>query len=257
MARVGLVVRDDRRYAGAGTQPRRQAGPQSVLGPPGLEGEPAPSRSGHAGVLLDHESRAAWDRCGVDTTREPPARAAIPAWMRPTRFELRDLSCLAIRQVADLKAREPAGMIAVVGWLRGLSRGPVTGRTDSAQVRDVALCELCAAECRLDDGRQPPPLHEVSQLLEVAYWPPEDVDAEFALGVWLTLSWALGETERPPLNLPIRSADGTVAGEVEIYAQLVTGGQDRAEARETATALAAASRRLAALVEDTAARIRA
>jgi hypothetical protein len=39
-------------------------------------------------------------------------------------------------------------------------------------MREVAWCELCAAEHLLDDGRPVAPLHEVCQLLEVAHHPP-------------------------------------------------------------------------------------
>jgi hypothetical protein len=100
-------------------------------------------------------------------------------------------------------------------------------------------------------------LHEVCQLLGVAYHPPVPVDPGFARGVWLTLRWALGQTPRPPLDLPLRGRDGAVLGEVEIYATLIERGSNREQARQAATALAADSRRLAALVEDSAGRIRA
>jgi len=43
--------------------------------------------------------------------------------------------------------------------------------------REVALAELCATECLLDDGYPPPPLHEVCQRLELAHLPPMSVDA--------------------------------------------------------------------------------
>jgi hypothetical protein len=147
-------------------------------------------------------------------------------------------------------------MIAAVGWLRGLCLGPVTGRTEGPQSRDVALCELCAAESQLADQRHPPPLHEVCQLLEVSYREPPEVDSGYALGVWLTLRWALGETQSPPLDLPIRRPDGSLAGEAEIYARLVEGGQDHEAAQESASVLATASRRLAVMVEDIARTIR-
>jgi hypothetical protein len=44
--------------------------------------------------------------------------------------------------------------------------------------------------------------------------------------VWFTLRWALGKASRPPLDLPIRRADGQLMGEVEIYAELVAGCVD-------------------------------
>jgi hypothetical protein len=144
-------------------------------------------------------------------------------------------------------------MVAVVGWLHGQIPGPVTSRSDGVELRDVALVELCAAECLVVDGRPPPPLHDVCQLLEVAYRQPIDVDAGFARGVWLALRWVLGQEPRPPLDLPIRRRDGAVMGEVEMYVELVSRGEPQPTARAAARALAADSRRLAALVEETAA----
>jgi hypothetical protein len=171
-------------------------------------------------------------------------------------MQLRDLSCLALRLVAEQRSREAAGMVATLGWVRGLIQGPATGRAEPARLREVAWYELAAAEHLLADGRPVPPLHDLCQLLEVSYQAPLAVDAGYGIGVWLTLRWLLGEASRPPLNLPIRRPDGQLMGEVELYASLVEGCVDRVEARETATALAADSRRLAALIDDAADRIR-
>jgi hypothetical protein len=184
------------------------------------------------------------------------ARSALPEWLAVTPAELRDLSCLALRLVVEQRSREAAGMVAVASWLHGQLRGPATARDEGPRRRDVALAELCAAECLVDDGHPPPPLHDVCQLLEVSYRPPIDVDAGYGRGVWLTLRWALGKASRPPLDLPIRRRDGRLMGEVEIYAELVAAGRDRAKARRAAVLLATDSVRLADLVEDAAARIR-
>ncbi len=176
----------------------------------------------------------------------------LPDWVRPGVIELRDVFFLALDMV-DRNSQEAAGIVAVITWLLGQSGGPVTGRTDGADRRDVAVVELCAAEHLADDGPVPP-LHEVCQHYEVAYLPALPVDVGHARGAWLALRWTLGETSRPPLDVPIRCADGSLMGEVDIYAKLVSGGKDRTAARKTAVALAKASRRLAELVEQTAAR---
>lgn len=153
-------------------------------------------------------------------------------------------------------------MVAAVGWLHGSLRGPVTGRQDGPDVRNVALCELCAAESLVDDGHAPPPVREVHRMLGVAFRPALDVDAGYARGVWLTLRWALGVATREPLELPIRAADGRLMDEASIHAVLLGrlgSTSDRAQldrARRNAAALAEQSRRLAELVEDTAVRIR-
>jgi len=201
----------------------------------------------HAGCLLQLGPRRGCDRGGM--SRQPD----MPGWVVPAPVELRDLVCLAFRHHAAHGTREAAGIVAVAGWLRGQQPAPVTARSNGAEVRDVALVELCAAECLVDDGRPPPPLHDVCQLLEVAYRKPVDVDPGFARGVWLALRWVLGQESRPPLDLPIRRPDGAVMGEVEIYAELVSRGEPAPTARAAAKALAADSLRLAALVEETAA----
>lgn len=183
------------------------------------------------------------------------ARSALPGWLVVTPLELRDLCCLALRLVVEQQAREATGIVATIFWLSALSRGPATAREDGPDRRDVALAELCAAECLAGVG-VPPPLHDVCQLLEVAYRPTLEVDSGYGRGVWSTLRWAMGKTSLPPLDLPIRRRDGRLMGEVELYAELLAGGQDRAEAREAAMVLAADSRRLVALIEDAASRIR-
>lgn len=147
------------------------------------------------------------------------AQSALPGWLAVTPAELRDLWCLALRLVMEDQSREAAGMVAVVFWLLGRSRGPATAREDGPDRRDVVLAELCAAECLVDDGPVPP-LHDVCQLLEVAYRPPIEVDSGYGRGVWFALRWVLGKASRPPLDLPIRRPDGRLMGEVEIYADL-------------------------------------
>ncbi len=190
-------------------------------------------------------------------------QAVLPGWVRPTPYELRDLSCLALGLVVEQRSRDASGIVAALGWLCGLLRGPATGRTEGAASRDVALCELCAAESLLGDGAPPPPLEEVCRILGVEFRTPMQVDAGYASGVWRTLHWVLGSASTPPMILPIRGADGAVLGEVAIYAELLArmdetaDARQREQARTDAAALAAESRRLAARIEDTAARVRA
>jgi hypothetical protein len=73
----------------------------------------------------------------------------------------------------------------------------------------------------------------------------------------LALRWALGQSARPPLDLPLRDAAGSVLGEDQIYATLISRGSAPADARRAAGMLAADSLRLAVLIEDTAERARA
>ena len=187
------------------------------------------------------------------------ARATLPGWLVPAAVSVRDLSCLALRLVVEQQLREAAGMVATAGWLHGSLPGPVTGRPDGPGTRDVALCELCAAESLVDDGQVPPPVREVHRMLGVVFWPPLEVDAGYARGVWLTLRWALGVASREPLDLPIRDTGGQLVDETSIYAELLAqcgpAPGDRERARRGAAALAEQSRRLAELVEDISERI--
>jgi hypothetical protein len=188
--------------------------------------------------------------------------ATLPGWLIPAPASVRDLACLALRLVVEQQMRQAAGMVAATGWLHGSLRGPVTGRPDGPASRDVALCELCTAESLVDDGHPKPPVREVHRRLGVEFWPAQEVDAGYARGVWLTLRWALGVASRGPLDLPIRDATGRLVSDATIYAGLLSrlgptpDGIRRDRARRDAAALVEQSQRLAALVEDTAERIR-
>ncbi len=81
------------------------------------------------------------------------------------------------------------------------------------------------------------------------------VDVAFARGTWLGLRWALGVASRPPVDVPIRRADGSLMNEVDMSAELLRRGQDQATAHDNAVRLVAYSRRLAAIVEDLGARL--
>ncbi len=111
------------------------------------------------------------------------------------------------------------------------------------------MCELCAAEClAAGDTGAAPPLRQVCDQLGVRYVPARSGDPGFGVGVRETLRWALGETPRPPLRLPLRGADGRVLAEEPILASLLGSGMNPAEAAAAAREMAADSRRLAELV---------
>lgn len=225
---------------------------------------PRPAVRANAGLRTDRHAVASvqehlgWrcHRAGVDN------QVGRPGWVVPGRYGVRDLSCLALRRVVEERCRESAGIVATLGWLVGRLPGPVTARAEGAQSRDVALCELCAAESLVGGGGPPPPLSEVCRMLGVQFIAPRDVDAGYARGVWRTLLWLLGSAVTPPLVLPLRHPDGVVMGEVEVYAALTGHGREqdpsaRERLRGDAAALVAESARLAALVENTAGQVRA
>lgn len=184
-----------------------------------------------------------------------------PGWVVPSWHQVSDLVCLAMRAIPEGRSADCAGMVAATGWVRGFLAGPITGREDDPLLRPVALAELWAAAA-VQPGWPTPPLRELCVMLRVAYRPPLDVDARYALGVWRTLRWLTGtEGEQPPLELPTRTADGRPATADQIYAGLVAiqgvvAREDAAALRAHAERTAARSIRLAALVTDAAQRAR-
>lgn len=184
-----------------------------------------------------------------------------PDWVVPSWHQVSDLACLAMRAVAEGGPRECAGMVAAGSWVRGLVAGPITGRAEHPLPRQVALAELWAAAV-VQPGWPTAPLRELCVMLRVEHHQPLDVDAPYALGVWRTLRWLTGtENQQPPLDLPVRRQDGRPATADEIYAGLiaqrgVVPQEDRAGLRATAERTADRSRHLAALIADTAQRVR-
>ncbi len=149
-----------------------------------------------------------------------------------------------------LRDREPAGVIEAVSWILGTSPGPGTGRREGPDSRELALCELCAAECLIAEGsgEAAPPLREVCAQLRVRYVPALSGDPGYGLGVFKTLRWALGETPIAPMRLPLRGPGGRVIGKDQVFAALAGKGMDPGEARQSAREMVADSQRLADLV---------
>jgi len=172
---------------------------------------------------------------------------------------------MALRGVVEDRSRtECAGMIAAIGWVRGLIKvGPVTCRDELVVTQEVAQAESFAAAAARPDWSTPP-LRDVYEVLGVAYWSPVNTEPGYALGVCATLRWLLGvDTDRAPIPIPVRTASGALAGETEIYAGLLARNPgpletwERAELRREARETHARSQYLAELVLDTATRARA
>lgn len=184
-----------------------------------------------------------------------------PDWVVPTWWQVNDLACLALRAVVEQKATECAGMVAAVGWARGLIAGPITGRAEDPLSWQTVVAELWAA-ASAHPGWPTPPLAELCVMLRVDYLEPREVDPRFAHGVWLALRWLTGTgNQRAPLELPVRRTDGVVADADDVYAALVAAqgivaAEDIDGLRAQAERMTDKSRRLAALVADAAQRIR-
>jgi hypothetical protein len=108
------------------------------------------------------------------------------------------------------------GQCAAVRWLMGTTDPAPITRTEGAVTRDAARLEsrlaLCVAAGRpseADWARERvgvPPL----RIVEGSRW--------WAHGVWRTLSWALGDREDPPVQLPVVAEDGSILSGTEVYA---------------------------------------
>ena len=181
--------------------------------------------------------------------------------MLPTRWQVSDLACLASRAVAEDQSAECAGILAGVGWVRGSIAGPITGREDDPLTREIATAELWAAAA-VQPGWAMLPYRHLCSTLRVEYHEPLEVEPWFAHGVWLVLRWLTGTGDQgAPMELPVRTCGGTVATAEQILARLVEQGgaiahEDLASLRVEAERTSERSRRLAALVTDTARRVR-
>jgi hypothetical protein len=169
---------------------------------------------------------------------------------------------MALRGVIEDRDRQAcAGMVAAIGWVRGLIEvGPVTCRDEGVVTVEVAQAESFAAAAARPDWSSPP-LDEVCELLGVAYWVPVSTDPGYALGVCATLRWLVGvDAAQVPIPIPVRTASGALAGETEIYAGLLARNPgplqawERAELRREARETYARSQYLAEIVAYTATR---
>jgi hypothetical protein len=174
-----------------------------------------------------------------------------PGWLKVPTASIGDLLALASVRFDLDRGRYPAGVIEAVAWILETGPGPGTGRSEGPHAREVAWCEMCAAQLHAmeDDDEPPPPLRQVCADLGVPYRPARSGDPEFGLGAWATLRWAMGIEPGPPMRLPMRALDGHLLEEAEIVPTLVAGGWHPADAQAEAAEMVEDSRRLAALVK--------
>jgi hypothetical protein len=172
---------------------------------------------------------------------------------------------MALRGVVEDRDRQAcAGMVAAIGWARGLIKvGPVTCRDERVVTVEVAQAESFAAAAARPDWSSPP-LDEMYELLSVPHWAPVNTDPGYVLGVCATLQWLCGvDAAQVPIPIPLRTASGALAGETEIYAGLLARNPtplqawERAELRREARETYARSQYLAEIVAYTATRARA
>ncbi|MHA6626256.1 hypothetical protein ACU61A_12545 [Pseudonocardia sichuanensis] len=152
---------------------------------------------------------------------DPP----LPDWVVPTRAEAADLHWLAYRTYLDDERqheRERGEAIAMtVSWLGGGIWSPITGRPEQPVPRGVAVAEMWAAMRVCDGGGTPvSALRAACAEQGVPYYPCSDIPTlEHGWGVYQALSWLMRNLDgweggrRPPMEIPIRAADGTIAAD--------------------------------------------
>ena len=147
----------------------------------------------------------------------------VREWVRPSAVQVEDLQWLAHRRRVEtdgIESDAAAAVVATVMWVWGRIPGPVTGRLEQPVTRAVAVAEWWAAAAASDGGATSERQRRgVCAELDVAYWPPEydRVGLEEGYAIYQTLSWLLGTLDgwergrRPPLPIPVRNADGSLA----------------------------------------------
>jgi hypothetical protein len=136
--------------------------------------------------------------------------SAVPTWAVPTCHAITDLHWLAYADVVESAAARSRGIVAALEWARGTQDGPVSGRPDHPVTAATAEAELWAATGIVRPGA-PAPARTLADELGVEYRPARPVDPVAAEGVRATVSWLLGRTETPPLEIPVRRGDGLLA----------------------------------------------
>ena len=157
-----------------------------------------------------------------------------PEWVRAP-AQLGDLHVLAFREYKDTGSawHEAAG--AAASWIRGGRSAPITFREDSPITLALAKAELFAAVTVDSEGMPPPPLEDICGRLGVAYRAPVATNPVWARGVEDVLRWLTAdpiEQRKPPMDVPVRGADGAVPTAEQLYQQRLAEVPGRYRASE-------------------------
>jgi hypothetical protein len=140
--------------------------------------------------------------------------AVIPRWVAPTHHDIAECHRIVVRLADVTGSHEALGQVAALGWVVGLRPTPLTQREERVSrglVRAEHWLALCAA------AEQPEPTETDWRRFGVEARPVVAGDAEFAYGAWAVLGWLLGERLDPPIALPRRAADGSIAPDERLY----------------------------------------
>ena len=148
-------------------------------------------------------------------------RPVEPTWITPSRTELADLHVLAFREYRDTGSVKAEAMGATAAWIRGGRNAPVTFREEQPVTKALAKVEMWAA---VDVDTGDVPLASLCRDLGVSYAPAVATNPVWSLGVEEVLRWLTAdplERRKPPLPLPRRNPDGSVAtAEAKVVVEL-------------------------------------
>ncbi|MCA1695675.1 MAG: hypothetical protein LC749_13625, partial [Actinobacteria bacterium] len=152
-----------------------------------------------------------------------------PSWVVPPASQISDLHWLGYRRYADTGLAWPAGVCASLEWVLSERNAPITERNERPVSDGVAKAEMWAATAVDRDGVKPS-LESICANLDVAYFPAVILNRTWARSVCMALRWMLGgggfAEAKPPLELPTRHADGSIASADELYAQAMGAHPD-------------------------------
>ncbi|MGH3846606.1 MAG: hypothetical protein ACRDS0_35090 [Pseudonocardiaceae bacterium] len=141
-------------------------------------------------------------------------REVIPEWVVPSVDDVAEYGGMAVRLEEITECVQARGQCAALCWLIGRDPAPITRRQGLVS-RDAARWESWLALC-LAAGR-PGAVEEERARLGI---PQRRTDGQvpwWAHGVWRALSWVSGEHPDPPIQLPVRAADGSILAGTEVY----------------------------------------
>lgn len=158
-------------------------------------------------------------------------------WVVPSSAQVRDLDLLAYgRSVLDGHPCDVAyaeGIGAAISWVHGAIRlGPATARPEWPLTRALVTAEMWAAMALNDGGgTSERTLRGVCMREGVRYYHPdfERATLDHGTGMYQTLGWLIANGDgwrggrKPPLEIPLRDADGNVADDLrslELAAQV-------------------------------------
>lgn len=192
-----------------------------------------------------------------------------PGWVSvENAFALDDVMALAFGLLADGEGTDwHRGVALTAAWVRAWSggRGPVTLRDEQPVTRALATAERWAAAWVDTDGPKFS-LRDDAERIGVPFWEPVTESRLWARGAESVLAWLLAnplEQRRPPMPVPVRNTEGTVATAEELYERARTAAtrerwapEHRREAWTRAEVTEMRSLRLAAQVEESVRRMR-